>query len=109
VFSIAASCTVVIGIAEEYKPPYYDVVNYDPSFEEMRKVVCIDEYRPVIPNCWSSDPVRGLVINFECVFVHSHVGGGAGPKLIVRNGRLTNGVQERARDNVVFDLIGRHC
>lgn len=37
--------------------PYYDVVPSDPSFEEMRKVVCGDNYRPSIPNPWSSDPL----------------------------------------------------
>lgn len=37
--------------------PYHDVVPSDPSFEEMRKVVCGDGYRPSIPNRWSSDPL----------------------------------------------------
>ena len=50
--------TVSCGIAEEYKVPFYDVVPSDPSFEDMRKVVCVDNYRPCIPNRWSSDPVN---------------------------------------------------
>lgn len=49
--------TLSNGIAEEYKPPYYDVVPSDPSFEDMRKVVCVDQHRPSTPNRWSSDPV----------------------------------------------------
>ncbi|XP_018327591.1 activin receptor type-1 isoform X2 [Agrilus planipennis] len=49
--------TVSNGIAEEYKPPFYDVVPSDPSFEDMRKVVCIDQQRPFVPNRWSSDPI----------------------------------------------------
>ncbi|XP_075169450.1 type I BMP receptor saxophone isoform X2 [Haematobia irritans] len=49
--------TISCGIAEEYKVPFYDVVPSDPSFEDMRKVVCIDNYRPSIPNRWSSDPL----------------------------------------------------
>ncbi|XP_073844341.1 type I BMP receptor saxophone isoform X3 [Musca autumnalis] len=49
--------TISCGIAEEYKVPYYDVVPSDPSFEDMRKVVCVDNYRPSIPNRWSSDPL----------------------------------------------------
>jgi activin receptor type-1 len=49
--------TISGGIAEEYKVPYYDCVPSDPSFEEMRKVVCTDSYRPSIPNRWSSDPI----------------------------------------------------
>lgn len=42
---------------EDYKPPFYDLVPNDPSFEDMRKVVCVDQQRPNIPNRWFSDPV----------------------------------------------------
>lgn len=45
------------GIVEDYKPPFHDVVPNDPSFEDMRKVVCVDQQRPNIPNRWFSDPV----------------------------------------------------
>lgn len=45
------------GIADEYKPPFYDCVGSDPSFDEMRKVVCVDQQRPVLPNRWLTDPV----------------------------------------------------
>ncbi|XP_076858674.1 activin receptor type-1-like isoform X2 [Brachyhypopomus gauderio] len=47
--------TVSNGIVEDYKPPFHDVVPSDPSFEDMRKVVCIDHQRPNIPNRWFSD------------------------------------------------------
>lgn len=50
--------TVCGGFPEEYKVPYYDVVPCDPGFEDMRKVVALDIYRPVLPNRWSSDHVR---------------------------------------------------
>jgi activin receptor type-1 len=49
--------TLSCGIAEDYKVPYYDCVPSDPSFEEMRKVVCLDNYRPSVPNRWTSDAV----------------------------------------------------
>lgn len=49
--------TISGGIAEEYKVPYYDVVPSDPGFDDMRKVVVLDNYRPSIPNRWSSDSV----------------------------------------------------
>ncbi|XP_078057169.1 activin receptor type-1-like isoform X3 [Mustelus asterias] len=49
--------TLINGITEEYKPPFYDVVPTDPSFEDMRKVVCTDHQRPNIPNRWLSDPI----------------------------------------------------
>nr|ADD80738.1 activin-like receptor 1-like protein [Pinctada fucata] len=45
------------GMVEEYKPPFWDVVPSDPSFEDMRKVVVVDQQRPTIPNRWSSDQV----------------------------------------------------
>ncbi|XP_072349831.1 activin receptor type-1-like [Scyliorhinus torazame] len=49
--------TLINGVTEEYKPPFYDVVPADPSFEDMRKVVCTDHQRPNIPNRWLSDPI----------------------------------------------------
>ncbi|KAJ8926057.1 hypothetical protein NQ315_009912 [Exocentrus adspersus] len=49
--------TVSNGIAEDYKPPFFDVVPSDPSFEDMRKVVCVDQQRPNLPNRWTSDPL----------------------------------------------------
>ncbi|KAK4885659.1 hypothetical protein RN001_001930 [Aquatica leii] len=49
--------TVSNGIAEDYKPPFHDVVPSDPSFEDMRKVVCIDQQRPNLPNRWASDHI----------------------------------------------------
>ncbi|TSS97507.1 Activin receptor type-1 [Bagarius yarrelli] len=45
------------GIVEDYKPPFYDLVPNDPSFEDMRKVVCVEQQRPFIPNRWFSDSV----------------------------------------------------
>ncbi|XP_013382712.1 activin receptor type-1 [Lingula anatina] len=53
-WEIARRCTVG-GIAEEYKPPFYDMVPSDPSFEEMRKVVVVDQSRPQLPNRWSGN------------------------------------------------------
>lgn len=56
------------GIVEDYKPPFYDVVPNDPSFEDMRKVVCVDQQRPNIPNRWFSDPVRVLcLLHFRAI------------------------------------------
>lgn len=45
------------GICEEYQLPYYDRVPSDPSVEDMKKVVCIEKYRPLIPNRWIQDEV----------------------------------------------------
>lgn len=48
------------GIVEEYKVPFFDSVPSDPSFEDMKKVVCGDNQRPSMPNRWASDPVSVL-------------------------------------------------
>ncbi|XP_013865232.1 activin receptor type-1 [Austrofundulus limnaeus] len=56
------------GIVEEYKPPFYDQVPNDPSFEDMRKVVCVEQERPFIPNRWFSDPMLSALVKLmkEC-------------------------------------------
>ncbi|XP_029315999.1 activin receptor type-1 [Cottoperca gobio] len=56
------------GIVEEYKPPFYDQVPNDPSFEDIRKVVCVEQQRPFIPNRWFSDPTLSALVKLmkEC-------------------------------------------
>ncbi|KAM6214660.1 activin receptor type-1-like [Rhynchocyon petersi] len=49
--------TIVSGIVEDYRPPFYDMVPNDPSFEDMKKVVCVDQQTPSIPNRLTADPV----------------------------------------------------
>ncbi|TWW56645.1 serine/threonine-protein kinase receptor R3 [Takifugu flavidus] len=49
--------TIVNGIVEEYRPPFFDLVPFDPSFEEMRKVVCVDQQRPSLHNRLQSHPI----------------------------------------------------
>ena len=45
-------------MVEEYRPPFFDAVPSDPSFEDMKKVVCIEQRTPTVPNRLFSDPVR---------------------------------------------------
>ncbi|EEC16634.1 transforming growth factor-beta receptor type I, putative [Ixodes scapularis] len=45
---------VVDGVVEEYCIPYHNVAPSDPSFEDMRKIVCVDKYRPQLPKRWAS-------------------------------------------------------
>ncbi|XP_056594164.1 TGF-beta receptor type-1b [Triplophysa dalaica] len=52
-WEIASRCSVG-GIHEDYQLPYYDLVQSDPSVEDMRKVVCEQKLRPNIPNRWQS-------------------------------------------------------
>lgn len=54
-WEIATRCQVG-GMVEDYQPPFHDKVPSDPSFEDMRKVVCVDQCRPTIPNRWATDP-----------------------------------------------------
>lgn len=46
---------------EEYQLPYHDLVPTDPSYEDMREVVCIKRQRPSFANRWSSDEVQSSV------------------------------------------------
>lgn len=50
-------CFFSAGIVEEYQLPYYDLVPTDPSYEDMREVVCIKKQRPSFANRWTSDEV----------------------------------------------------
>lgn len=52
-WEIARRCNTGGG-CEEYQLPYYDMVQNDPTIEEMRKVVCVCKQRPIIPNKWQS-------------------------------------------------------
>ncbi|XP_077587160.1 activin receptor type-1 [Stigmatopora nigra] len=56
------------GIVEEYKPPFYDAVPNDPSFDDMRKALCVDQRRPFVPNRWFSDPTLSALVKLmkEC-------------------------------------------
>ena len=42
------------SISPAYQPPYWDLVNLDPSLDEMRKVVCLDMMRPDTPAEWET-------------------------------------------------------
>ncbi|CAB1317453.1 unnamed protein product [Coregonus sp. 'balchen'] len=52
-WEIARRCSIG-GIHEDYQLPYYDLVQSDPSVEEMRRVVCDQKLRANIPNRWQS-------------------------------------------------------
>uniref|UniRef100_A0A3Q1APA6 Serine/threonine-protein kinase receptor n=1 Tax=Amphiprion ocellaris TaxID=80972 RepID=A0A3Q1APA6_AMPOC len=54
VWEMARRC-ISGGIVEEYQLPYHDLVPTDPSYEDMKEVVCIKKQRPSFANRWSSD------------------------------------------------------
>lgn len=49
--------TVINGVSDDCQAPYYDCVGTDPSFDEMKKIVCEDGRRPVLAARWSGDQV----------------------------------------------------
>ncbi|OPJ84663.1 hypothetical protein AV530_016008 [Patagioenas fasciata monilis] len=55
-------------IVEEYQLPYYDMVPSDPSYEDMREVVCVKRLRPVVSNRWNSDECLRAILKLmsEC-------------------------------------------
>lgn len=56
---LCSLCFLPTGIVEEYQLPYYNMVPSDPSYEDMREVVCVKRLRPVVSNRWNSDEVSG--------------------------------------------------
>ncbi|XP_028309295.1 serine/threonine-protein kinase receptor R3 [Gouania willdenowi] len=60
--------TIVNGIVEEYRLPFFDLVPTDPSFEEMKKVVCVDQQRPCLHNRLHSHPILSTIVKImkEC-------------------------------------------
>lgn len=55
---------VSAGIVEEYQLPYWDAVPSDPSYEDMREVVCVKGMRPTVSNRWNSDEVMSYIFIF---------------------------------------------
>ncbi|XP_063897542.1 activin receptor type-1 isoform X1 [Helicoverpa armigera] len=64
-------CCRRVAPAPEYRPPYYELAAPDPSFDDMRKIVCVDAARPEPPDdphptmvgmaalmreCWHQNP-----------------------------------------------------
>ena len=60
------------SISPAYQPPYWDLVNLDPSLDEMRKVVCLDMMRPDTPADWETRLAQSgcryfqIVIKYFC-------------------------------------------
>ncbi|KAM7411923.1 hypothetical protein PAMA_021751 [Pampus argenteus] len=65
--------TIVNGIVEEYRPPFFDLVPSDPSYEEMKKVVCVDQQRPSLHNRLHSHPVGHPVAHTYTHTVHDAI------------------------------------
>lgn len=46
------------GVCEDYQIPYYEYVPNDPSFEDMKKVVSVDQQRPQTLSRWDTNEVK---------------------------------------------------
>jgi len=68
--AMMCSCWFLSGIVEEYQLPYHDLVPSDPSYEDMREIVCIKRLRPSFPNRWSSDEVPSFKTQLCCLTGH---------------------------------------
>jgi len=55
-WEVTRRCMTHEGV-EDYALPFHEVVLPDPGFEDMRKVVCVDQFRPNIPQRWEDDQV----------------------------------------------------
>ncbi|KAJ7317855.1 hypothetical protein JRQ81_004017 [Phrynocephalus forsythii] len=56
--SFGLLCSRERRVVEDYQPPFFDLVPSDPSFEDMKKVVCVDQQTPTIHNRLYSDPLQ---------------------------------------------------
>ncbi|XP_077398842.1 bone morphogenetic protein receptor, type IBb isoform X2 [Vanacampus margaritifer] len=54
VWEMAGRC-VSAGVVEDYQLPYYDLVASDPSYDDMKTVVCVKQQRPAFANRWATD------------------------------------------------------
>jgi len=57
IMSLLQDMIMFVGLYEEYQLPFYNAVPPDPSWDEMRRVVCNEKKRPNIQNRWQSHEV----------------------------------------------------
>ncbi len=51
---------------EDYDIPYNGWIPPDPTFEDMRKIVCEEGYRPEIPQRWNKSKVIKQMHAYSC-------------------------------------------
>ena len=61
---------VVDGTCDEYQIPFFDCVANDPSFDEMKKIVCEDGQRPELPLSYQDDPVNSSHLSKDFFVFH---------------------------------------
>ena len=67
-WEICHRCFLNGSTINDYRSPFSEMVGPDPSLEEMRKIVCVDNARPFIPNIWYSHPNMSILakVMTEC-------------------------------------------
>ena len=45
------------GCVEDYAQPYFEVVDADPTLDDMRRAVCDKGFRPTVPDRWQETEV----------------------------------------------------
>jgi len=60
-------CVCCADVSNDYQPPYFDLVPSDPSFDDMKRVVCTSQLRPTLPACWTNDQVSACLS--VCLYV----------------------------------------
>ena len=56
-WELTRRCSIAGENVEDYRLPYFDLVPDDPSIEEMKEVVALQQKRPSIPNRWQSSHI----------------------------------------------------
>jgi hypothetical protein len=70
-WEIARRCSLSDSKPDEYQVPYFDMVPNDPSFEDMRKVVCVENIRPTLSPRWAKSYALQSVVKLMLEGWHS--------------------------------------
>jgi len=62
------------GKYEDYQLPYFDLVQSDPTIENMRHVVCEKKLRPTISSRFADVPVSHMCTGFITSSIHHELG-----------------------------------
>jgi len=62
------NATVIDGQCEDYKLPYHNLVPLNPSFDDMKAIVVVNNYRPVVNASWWTHKVVSPYVStmMEC-------------------------------------------
>ncbi|CAH1163075.1 unnamed protein product [Phaedon cochleariae] len=73
-WEMSSRCCFGCYEAIPYQIPFQDAVPSDPSFEEMRQVVCIEKVRPNIPPVWKTHEIMNIMMKTMQEMWHENPG-----------------------------------